>query len=574
MTMENAQIANIFDEIGDLLELREANQFRIRSYRNAAQSIRNLSERIEDLADRGEDLSEIPDIGDATAEKIHQILKTGTCKRLENLRKKVDEGVADLMKVPGIGPRTAMQLHEDLGIASLDELKEACENHQVRELDGMGEKTEKNMLKGISTVKSTAGRILYSEASEHLATLSEFLNDIGEVDRWEVAGSFRRGKETIGDLDILIHAEDREKAADAILDYEEIADVIGQGKEKVSVRLKAGPQIDFRFFKTSEFGSAMVYFTGSKAHNIEIRKIAQDHDWKLNEYGLFKGDHRLAGKTEESVYSRLNLDWVPPEMRENRGEVDAARKDKLPTLIEFDDVKGDLQCHTTASDGNNSIREMADAAQEFGLDFLAITDHSKRVTMAKGLDDDAALKHADDIQEVDEDIKRFWLLAGIEVDILKSGKLDLKDKTLESMDWVVASVHYNRNMSRKAMTDRIVSALSSGLVHALGHPLGRIIGQREPMPVDIDRIIEACIENSVFLEINCQPNRLDLPDHYCRDARDAGVKFTLGTDAHSTEGFSFLPFGINVARRGWLRKEDVINTKSITELRKELRKKH
>ena len=566
--MENTQIAEIFDEIADLLELQDDNPFRIRSYRSAARSVRNLSDRLEELAERGDDLSEIPNIGDATSIKIREILETGTCKRLEELRKRVPTGLADLMHIPGVGPRKAMQLHQDLNIESLDDLEKACDAHKVRALEGMGAKTEEKILQGIATVRRTAGRVLYQEAADHLASLAQHLDAASEIDRWEVAGSFRRGKETIGDLDILVHATDRGKATDTILGYDAIADVISRGDERVSVRLNAGLQVDFRFFDAPAFGAAWMYFTGSKAHNIRVRRVAQDRGWKLNEYGLFKGDHRLAGKTEKAVYVRLDMSWVAPELREDRGEVDAAREGYLPRLIDGDDVRGDLQSHTTASDGKNSIKEMAEAARKYGFDFLAITDHSKRVTMANGLDDDRARKHADAVRDVDSNMKRFWLLAGIEVDILKSGKLDLKENTLEAMDWVVASVHYDRQMSRKAMTDRIVKAVGSGVVHCLGHPLSRIIGRRDPIAVDMDRVIEACIENDVAVEINCQPDRLDLPDNYCRDARDAGVTFTLGTDSHSTDGFRFMPLGVNVARRGWLRKTDVLNTKTITELRK------
>jgi DNA polymerase (family X) len=566
--MENAQIADVLDEIADLLELRADTPFRIRSYRGAAQSVRNLSDRLEELVDREKDLSEIPNIGKATAKKIHEILKTGTCKRLESLRQKVPVGLPDLMHIPGVGPRKAMQIHQDLKIESVSELRKACEEHKVRELRGFGRKTEQKILQGIGTLEKTEGRIFYSEASDHLESLRHYLDSLSALDRWEVAGSFRRGKETIGDLDILVNASDRRKATDAILHYEAIADVVSRGRERVSVRLGGGLQVDFRFFDPPAFGAAWMYFTGSKAHNIRVRRIAQDRDWKLNEYGLFSGDRRLAGKTEKAVYKRLGMPWIPPELREDRGEVEAARDGHMPRLIGVEDIRGDLQCHTTASDGNNSIKEMAEAARERGYDFLAITDHSKRVTMAKGLDDDGAKKHADAIRKVDGNMKRFWLLAGIEVDILKSGELDLKEETLDAMDWVVASVHYDREMSRKAMTDRIVTALGSGVVHCLGHPLGRIIGKREPIAVDMDHVIEACVENGVAMEINCQPDRLDLPDNYCREARDAGVRFTLGTDAHSVDGFGFMPLGIHVARRGWLRKGDVLNARTITQLKK------
>ena len=566
--MENSTIADLFDEIADLLELRQANPFRIRAYRNAARTIRSLPARLEDLAEQENALSGIRNIGESTAEKIIEILETGTCKRVEELRKKVPAGLPGIMRIPGVGPKKAMLIHEKLDVNTIEGLQKACEAHKLRELAGFGKKTEQKILKGIGTVESTEGRILYQEAADHLASLKEHLDGLPGIDRWEVAGSFRRGKETIGDLDMLVRADDRKQATEAILEYDAISEVISKGKERVSVRLTGGLQVDFRFFDESDFGSALLYFTGSKAHNIEVRRLAQERDWKLNEYGLFSGKRRLAGKTEKAVFKRLDMRWVPPELRENRGEIEEARNGHMPRLITLDDIRGDFQCHTTASDGEHSIREMAEAARQRGYDFLAITDHSKRVTMANGLDNERAERHADAIRKVDSDMQRFWLLAGIEVDILKSGKLDLKEKTLAKLDWVVASIHYDRNMSRKKMTDRLIAAVKSGVVHCLGHPLGRIIGKRDPIAVDLDKIIEACVDHNVCLEINCQPDRLDLPDTLCRDARDAGVMFSLGTDAHSTDGFRFMPFGVNVARRGWLRKGDVLNTKTITEMKK------
>jgi len=570
--MENSQIAEIFEEIADLLELRKDNEFRIRAYRNVAQSIRSLSARIEDMVEHGESLSQISDIGSGTAEKILEILERGTTQRLEDLRKTVPKGLTTLMRVPGLGAKRVMLLNQELDVSSLEGLKRACEAHRVREIEGLGEKTEEKILRGIATLESAGGRVLYTEAAEQLDSLSAHLNKIEEIERWEVAGSFRRGQETIGDLDILIRAKDREKTSDRILQYRPIVDVTSRGKERLSVRLENGLQVDFRYFDPPSFGTAWLYFTGSKAHNIKLRRIAQDYGWKLNEYGLSKGDRRLAGETEESVYERLKLSWIPPEMREDAGEIEAAREGRIPQLVEIGDIRGDFQSHTIASDGRNSIEEMANAARKLGFSYLAVTDHSKRVTMAKGLDDKGAKKHASAIRELSEKLPRFWLLAGIEVDILKDGRLDLAEETLESMDWVVASVHYDRAMTRKAMTERVVRAVKSGVVHCLGHPLGRIIGKRDPIAVDIDQVVEACVENNVWIEINCQADRLDLPDNYCRAARSAGARFVLSTDAHSTDGLRRLPLGVMVARRSWLTKEHVLNTRSIAQLKKALRR--
>jgi DNA polymerase (family 10) len=569
--MENAQIADIFEEIADLLELQEENQFRVRSYRNAAQAIRNQSGRLEDMVEQGGDVSKIPNIGKSIADKVHEILEKGTCKRLEDLRKQVPEGLTNLMDVPELGPRKAMQLYKELNVESLDQLKKACEQHKVRDLEGMGQKTEEKILHGIGTLQSTAGRILYHEACDYLQSLGRHLNRISGIKQWEAAGSFRRRKETVGDLDILVQADNREEVRDAILDNNAIDEVIGSGTEKISVRLSGGLQVDFRFFDPSSFGSALMYFTGSKAHNIKLRRRVQDKKWKLNEYGLFKGNSLLAGKAEELVYKKLDMEWIPPELREDRGEIEAALQNSLPRLVEPDDIRGDMQSHTTASDGNFSISDMARAARDYGLDYLAITDHSQRVAMANGLDDERARKHADAIRQVDGDMKRFWLLAGIEVDILKDGRLDLSEKTLAAMDWVVASTHYDRNMSRKDMTERIVSALKTGLVHCLAHPFGRIIGKRDAIDFDVDKVVETCIENNVYIEINAQPDRLDLPDKYCKSVKDAGARFVISTDAHTGENFHFMPFGVNVARRGWLTKDDILNTRTITQLKKELK---
>jgi DNA polymerase (family 10) len=571
--MENAQIADILDEIADLLDLKDANQFRIRSYRNASRTVRGLPDRLEDMAAEGKDLSDLPNIGKSTAEKIRQILDTGTCGRLEELREELPAGLTEVMRVEGMGPKKAMALHKALGIGSLEELKSAAEAGKIRDLEGFGEKTEQKIAEGIKTLSKTSGRILYAEAAGHVESLRRHMAGLKSVRRWEVAGSFRRAKETIGDLDVLVLAGDRGKATEHILAYDAVADVVSRGSEKVTVRLTSGLQVDFRFFEPESFGAAMLYFTGSKAHNIALRRVAQDREWKLNEYGLFKGDTRLAGKDEEGVYARLDLPWIAPELREDTGEIDAAAGGELPALVELDDIRGDLQSHTTASDGNNSIREMARAAKERGYDFFAVTDHSKRVTMARGLDDDRCRRHADAIRKVNDEIKGMWLMAGIEVDILKSGKLDLKPETLERLDWVVASIHYDRNLDEKRMTERIVKAVESGAVHCLGHPLGRIIGRREPIAFDAARVFEACAANNVYVEINAQPDRLDLPDAYCREAAAAGVKFTLGTDAHKLADMEFLKFGVNVARRGWLEKRHILNTLTAAQLRKTLKRR-
>jgi DNA polymerase (family 10) len=568
--MENAQIADVFDEIADLTELKGGNEFRVRAYRSAAGTIRRLPRRLEDLVERGEDLAEIPDIGESSAEKIHEILETGTCERLEDLREEMPPGLTDLLRVAQLGPKTAMRLHRELGIEGLDDLREAVDQQRVRELEGMGEKTEETLRSGLESLEAGEGRILLKEAEGHVESLGRHLDGIDAVLQWEAAGSYRRRMETVGDLDVLVRASDRDAAADAIVAFRDVDEVLGRGEEGITLRLVSGLHVDVRFFEEEAFGAAQLYFTGSKEHNIALRRIAVDRDWKLNEYGLFKGDQRLAGSGEDTVYHRLNLAWVPPELREDRGEVEAAAESALPALIELGDVGGDLHSHTDATDGKATIAEMAAAAAERGRAFQAITDHSKRVTMANGLDDDAALAHAERVREEDARHEDLWLLAGIEVDILKDGSLDLKEATLAELDWVVASLHYDLDQGEDALTERLLSAVRSGVVHAIGHPTARRIGQRDPVPFDADRLFEACAEHGVFLEINAQPDRLDLPDAYVKRAKEAGVRFTIGTDAHQPADLDFLRYGVDVARRGWLSRDDVLNTLSAAELRSAL----
>lgn len=570
--MENDRVADIFQEIADLLELKDANEFRVRSYRDAARTVRDLSDRLEDLAAQGEDLSELPNVGKKTATKIREILDKGTCRRLEELRDEMPESLTEVMKVPHVGPRKAMQIYKELGVEDLDALQEACEEGRVRELEGFGERMEEKILQNIQTVRSTAGRVLYAEAERYVTSLGELLDRIDAIKRWEIAGSFRRCKETVGDLDFLIEAKDRNAASEAILDHEEIRDTLVRGEERVSVKLESGLQVDFRFFEPAAFGSALLYFTGSKDHSIRLRRRVLERDWTLNEYGLFKDDNRLAGKTEAAIYSRLNLPWIPPELREDRGEIDAAAADELPALIEPGELRGDLHAHTDASDGDESLQAMVRAAMDRDYQYLAITDHSSNVSVTQGLDDDGARRHADDIREEDGRHRSLWLLAGVEVDILKSGKLDLKAKTLADLDWVVASVHSYWDLSEQKMTERLVAAVESGVVHCLGHPLGRQFGKRDPIVFEAEKVFAACAEHGVCLEIDSQPMRLDLPDTYCQQAREHGLRFCISSDAHKGAALDMTRYGVNEARRGWLERRDVLNTRTRKQLRKWLAK--
>jgi DNA polymerase (family 10) len=568
--MENSQIAAALTQIADILEILDENPFRIRSYRNGARAIGDLTERLEDLAAAGKDLTELAGIGESLAGKIHEVLKTGTCQMLVDLRQRLPPHLPDLLKVKGLGPKKVRLLYDKLGLTSLEELKAAAEAGKIRDLEGMGEKTEQNILKGLAFLATEEGRIGIRVATEQVGALVRCLKTLSAIRRFEVAGSFRRRRETIGDLDVLVEARDRDKAAEGILAYEPIEDVVARGAEKVSVTLAGGVQVDFRFIEPESFGAAMMYFTGSKAHNITLRKRAQKDGLKLSEYGLFRGEKRMAGASEEEVFQALGLPWIPPELREDRGEIDAAEQGKLPTLVTREDLCGELHAHTTATDGANSIEEMVDAARARGYEYLAITDHSKAVTVAHGLNDDALRRHAERVRKAGAGLRKFWLLAGVEVDILKDGRLDLSEKVLADLDWVVASVHSAFEMPEDKATARLIAAVKSGVVHCLGHPFGRLIGQREAIHFDAEKVFTACKEAGVFLEINAQPDRLDLPDVYCKRAREMGLTMVIATDSHRTAEFDLIEYGVGVARRGWLEKGDILNTCTAAALRKRL----
>ena len=571
--MENARIAAVFEQVADILEILGENPFRIRSYRNAARTVGDMAEPLADMVAEGKDLTALPGIGESLGGKIREILQSGTCEMLQDLRRRLPPQVPDLLHVKGLGPKKVKVLYGQLGVTSLGDLKTAAEAGKIRDLEGMGAKTEQNILKGLATLEAEAGRTGIYEAAHAVRALGRHLEDIGAIRRWQVAGSFRRRRETVGDLDVLVEASDRAKAAEAILTYQPIEDVMARGRQKVSVALAGGLQVDFRFIGAEAFGAAMMYFTGSKAHNIVLRKRAQKRRLKLNEYGLFRGKRRAAGKTEEEVFKALDLPWIPPELREDRGEIDAAAQGKLPKLVQRKDIRGDLHAHTTATDGANTPRQLAEAARNRGYKYLAITDHSKAVRVAGGLNAAEVRRQADRIRELDPHLDGFYLLAGVEVDILKDGRLDLPETLLGGLDWVVASIHSAFSLAQAEMTDRILAAVRSGVVRCLGHPFGRIIGRRDPIPFDVDRVFEACREAGVCLEINAYPDRLDLPDVYCKRAREMGVTMVISTDSHKIADLDLMQYGVSVARRGWLEKGDVLNTLSASALRKRLKRR-
>jgi DNA polymerase (family 10) len=567
MPVHNADIAAIFGEISDLLEIRGDNPFRVRAYRNAARSVGELGRDLKALIDKGQDLPKLPGIGADLAAKIREICKTGTCKLLEQLHRDMPPAIGELLRLPGLGPRRVKLLHDKLKITTVEELKRAAGAGRIREIAGFGAKTEAGILQALAGRSTTPARFKLAVAAQYAAALEAYLAKVPGVQKVTVAGSFRRMRETVGDLDILIAARPGSPVMERFTSYDEVGNVLAHGETRSSVTLKSGLQVDLRLVPLESHGAALHYFTGSKAHNIAVRRLAQARGLKLNEYGVFRRESRVAGETEESVFAAVGLPWIPPELRENRGEIEAARRGKLPRLVELTDLRGDLHAHTKATDGRHTLREMAVAAKAAGLSYLAITEHSRRLTVARGLDPERLLKQIDDIDRLNSELKGVTLLKGIEVDILEDGSLDLPDSVLSRLDLVVGAVHSAFDLPRSKQTARLVRALGNRYFTLLAHPSARLIGEREAIDVDMLRITRAAKERSCFLELNVQPDRLDLTDVNCQMAREEGVLVAVDSDAHSTFDFAHLRLGIGQARRGWLTADDVLNTRTLARLR-------
>ena len=571
MTVHNAEVATAFEEMADLLEIEGANPFRVRAYRFAARTLRDLPAEVAEMVAKGEDLTSLPGIGDDLAGKIKEILATGTAAAIEAQRKRVPATLTELLRIPGLGPKRVKTLTQELKIRSLSELQTAAQAGRVRTLAGFGEKTEQHILDALATRLAEAPRVQRAVAIPSAEALVAYLEQSSGVSRVIAAGSYRRGLETIGDLDILVTAPAGRAVMDRFVAYQEVRDVLARGETKSSVRLQSGLQVDLRVVPQDSYGAALLYFTGSKAHNVVLRQLAQQRGLKLNEYGVFRGDKPIAGETEESVYASLGLPWIPPELREGRGEIDAAKAGRLPHLVDLQDLKGDLHAHTRATDGRNSLQEMAEAARLRGLRYFAITDHSRRLTMAKGLDSARLLQQTEAIDRLNATLSGITILKGIEVDILEDGNLDLPDEVLGRLDLVVGAVHSRFNLSNRRQTERIMKAMDHPHFSILAHPSGRLIGRREPYEVDMLRIIRKARERRCFLEINAHPERLDLTDIHCRMAKEEGVLLAVNTDAHSMLDLENARFGVGQARRGWLEKTDVLNTRPYAELRKLLK---
>ncbi|MGQ9686975.1 MAG: DNA polymerase/3'-5' exonuclease PolX, partial [Thiobacillaceae bacterium] len=566
MPIHNADIAAIFEEIADLLEIQGANPFRVRAYRNAARTVGEFGRELAAMIAKGQALPKIPGIGEDLARKIHEIATTGKSTFLERLHRELPETITELLHVPGLGPKKVKALYDQLRVDSLDDLRAAAQAGRIRMLPGFGEKTEQHILEALRVRADESRRFKRPVAAQYAEALARHLRAAQGVGRVEIAGSYRRCRETVGDIDLLVTASDSGPVMARFTGYDEVAEVLSQGETRASVVLRCGLQVDLRVVPEASYGAALLYFTGAKAHNIALRKRAQARGLKLNEYGVFRGERPIAGETEASVYAALGLPWIPPELREDRGEVEWAERGPLPELVTRADLKGDLHCHTKASDGANTLREMAEAARARGLSYLAITEHSQRLRMARGLDTSRLLRQMDEIDRLNETLDGIVLLKGIEVDILEDGALDLPDDVLGRLDLVIGAVHGRFDLPPAKQTARLLKAMDHPYFTILAHPTTRELDKRPPMEADWLRIIRHARSRGCYLELNSQPDRLDLLDTWCRVAKEEGVLVAIDSDAHSVHDFDDLQWGIGQARRGWLAASDVLNTRTLDAL--------
>jgi DNA polymerase (family X) len=574
--VDNKNIATLLYETADLMEINGDDSFRIRSYRRAGEAIESLGEQVEKLICEPKKMLEVPGIGRGMLANLQEICEHGDLTARRELLSKYRPSMLELLKISGLGPKTIALLWSAFQVADLDGVEKLAKEGKIRTLPRMGEKQEQKILKSIADYKRIAGRFLIDEADRTALKLTDHMKDLAGVEKITPAGSLRRGRETVGDLDILVTGEvcendaERQAAIDHILRFPGIMDVLAKGDNKVSFRLRSGMQVDVRLLPRDSFGAAMQYFTGSKSHNVTLRQRALKMGLTLNEYGLaqLEGGARVAGKTESEIYQKLGLEYIPPELRENCGEIEAAEENRLPELITQQDIQGDVHMHTVETDGRNTIEEMAQAALERGYKYMAITDHSKNLAMANGLDDERALAHIKKIHAANQNVSGIRIFAGIEVDILADGTLDLSDSVLAEMDLVIASVHSHFNQEPQQMTDRLLKAVSNPHVSIVGHPTGRLLLRRDAYAYDMEAILREVAKNRVAMELNAYPDRLDLNDVHLRMAKDRGVKIVINTDSHHTSHLEKIRFGILQARRAWLTKADVLNTLPVADFAK------
>lgn len=573
MTIHNPEIARLFDRYAVLLEIQGANPFRIRAYRNAARTIENLPRDLSVMLGEGADLTELPGIGEDLAHKLTDIVETQQFAELEKLKHHLPVALADLTEVPGIGPKRVKTLFRVAKIKSLKNLAAAARQGRLQKLPGFGPKIEANILK-IAQQRLTAHHRYKLSDAQHIADpLFAYLKTVPGVGRVEVAGSYRRRKETVGDLDILVTCAKSAAVVQAFVSYAEVEDILAKGPTRASVRLKSGIQVDLRVVPERSYGAALVYFTGSKAHNIAIRALGLKHHLKFNEYGVFRGKRWISGRNEKEVYAQIGLPYIEPELRENHGEIETAELGQLPKLVRLEDIKGDLHLHTDASDGEATLEQMAEAAKVLGYCYIAITDHSKHIGITHGLDARRLAAQMRKIDRLNGKLRGMEILTSAEVDILPDGSLALPDGILRDLDLVVAAVHSKFDLDARAQTDRIVRAMDNPYVNIIAHPFGRLLEEREPCQLDIQRLMKAALERGCHLEVNAQPTRLDLSDIHCRMAKQLGLKLVISTDAHTPETLGYMRYGVDQARRGWLETSDILNTKELPELRRLLKRR-
>jgi len=570
--MKNKEIARIFNEIAEFLEIKGDNPFRIRAYRKAAQNIESLTEDLSVLIAEGR-LTNVPGIGKDLAEKITEYVNSGKMQSYEDLKKDVPRGILEIMSVPGVGPKTARMLYDALGIDSIEKLEEAAKFHKLQKLPKIREKTEANILKGIEFIKRSRGRIPLGMAWPVAYEIVNSLKKQDIVKCIDTAGSLRRYKDTIGDIDILVVSSEPEKVMDIFVSLPLVGDVLAEGETKSSIRTRNGIQVDLRVVEEKSYGAALAYFTGSKAHNIRIREMAARKGLKISEYGIFNSMGKwISGREESDVYQAVGLPWIPPELREDTGEIEASQSGHLPELVELTDIKGDLHDHSNWSDGENTIEEMADAAKKRGYKYLAITDHSRALGVARGLDEKRLREQIETIRKLNGRCRDIVILCGTEANIGMNGLLDLPPELLKELDIVVASVHSGFKQDRTGMTERVIKCMRSGLIHVLGHPTGRLLGERDEYEIDMGEVLKVAKETNTAIEVNAYPFRLDLTDYNCKRAKEIGVRMAVSTDSHFTEQLDYMSLGVSVARRGWLEKNDIINTYSLEKLKQWLKR--
>jgi DNA polymerase (family 10) len=574
--MDNLELARIFSRIADILEIKNENLFKIRAYRRITQVLESLPSDINQLY-KEDKIEDIPGVGEGIAEKIKELIETGKLKYYEELKKKVPEGLLEMMNIPEVGPKTVSLLYKKLGVDSMEKLKKVASEGKIRDLPGMGEKTEENILKGIELVRKREERIPLQEALFLAEKITKPLEKLKEVKRISLAGSLRRMRETIGDIDILLVSNNPKKVMEKFTSLKIVKEVLSKGDTKSSILMHGGRQVDLRVVPKESFGSALHYFTGSKSHNIKIRELGIKKGLKINEYGVFtrtkRKEEMIAGKEEKDVFKSVGLPFIPVELREDRGEIEAGLNNKLPELITVKDIKGDLHVHSKWSDGNNTIEEMAKAAKSRGYEYIGISDHSQSLRVAGGVQEKDFLKRIEEIKEADKKISGIKILAGSEVDIDSEGNLDYPNKLLKELDFVIAAIHTGFKQTKEKLTKRIIRAMESRYADIIAHPTGRLLGEREAYELDFEEIFKIAKTTGAILEINAFPNRMDLNDINARTAKEEGIKLIINTDSHHTMQLDWIKFGIAVARRAWLEKKDIVNTYPLEKLLKSLKKR-